>query len=125
MATHPMRDNLYQDPALAQFYDLDNRWGVDLDYCRRLADDARSVLDLGCGRGALSSLLIQGSNTRSVLGLDVDVDKISFQKRLYASVNWNLIPLTYYFFFLSLCHSCKSSWCRCVQVQTNRELVRK
>ncbi len=31
MATQPTLDNPYHDPALAQFYDLDNRWGVDLD----------------------------------------------------------------------------------------------
>ncbi len=31
MATQRSLDNLYHDPALTQFYDLDNRWDVDLD----------------------------------------------------------------------------------------------
>ncbi len=67
ISTHPTVDDLYHDPALAQFYDLDNRWGVDLDYCRRLADDARSVLDLGCGTGLLAARL---ADRREVVGVD-------------------------------------------------------
>ena len=48
-----MEDRLYSDGDLAQFYDLDNGWGPDLGYCAKLAKDAGSVLDLGCGTGAL------------------------------------------------------------------------
>jgi hypothetical protein len=44
-------DNLYHDPELARFYDLENRWGADLDYCLQRTDDARSVLDIGGGTG--------------------------------------------------------------------------
>lgn len=60
-------DRLYQDADLAQFYDLDNGWGADLDYCVRRAADARSVLDLGCGTGQLAARLAQG---REVFGVD-------------------------------------------------------
>ena len=63
----PMEDRLYRDPDLAQFYDLENRWGPDLDYCLRLAKDARSVLDLGCGTGQLAARLAEG---RHVVGVD-------------------------------------------------------
>lgn len=63
----PMEDRLYRDPDLAQFYDLENRWGPDLDYCLRLADDARSVLDLGCGTGQLAARL---SEECHVVGVD-------------------------------------------------------
>lgn len=62
-----MEDRLYQDPELAWFYDLDNPWGPDLDYCLRLATDARSVLDLGCGTGQLAARLAAG---RTVVGVD-------------------------------------------------------
>ncbi len=48
---------LYDDPGLAQFYDLANRWGPDFDFCRHLARDASSVLDLGCGTGELAAAL--------------------------------------------------------------------
>lgn len=52
-----MKDRLYSDEDLAQFYDYDNEWGEDLTYCARLAEDAASVLDLGCGTGIFLSRL--------------------------------------------------------------------
>lgn len=63
----PPIDKLYHDPALARFYDLENRWGADLDYCLHLADGARSVLDLGCGTGQLAARL---ADCRTVVGVD-------------------------------------------------------
>ena len=53
----PIEDRLYRDPELAQFYDLENQWAADLDYCLALAQDADSVLDLGCGTGQLAARL--------------------------------------------------------------------
>jgi ubiquinone/menaquinone biosynthesis C-methylase UbiE len=47
------QDRLYSDRDLAQFYDLDNGWGPDLEYCLELSQDAGSMLDLGCGTGLL------------------------------------------------------------------------
>jgi len=63
----PSEDYLYRDSDLAQFYDLDNGWGPDLDTCLELARDARSVLDLGCGTGLLAARLAEG---REVVGVD-------------------------------------------------------
>lgn len=60
-------DPLYRDPALAAFYDLENRWAADLDFCMRLATGAGSVLDLGCGTGMLAAALAPG---RRVAGVD-------------------------------------------------------
>ena len=60
-------DRLYRDPALAQFYDLDNGWAPDLDYCRHLAKDAKSILDLGCGTGLFAARMADG---RQVVGAD-------------------------------------------------------
>ena len=51
----PAGDRLYDDAALVQFYDLENSWGADFDFCARLAAEARSVLDLGCGTGQLAA----------------------------------------------------------------------
>lgn len=61
-------DRLYHDPALARFYDLENGWGADFDYCCKLAEDAGSVLDLGCGTGTLAARLTEGG--REVTGVD-------------------------------------------------------
>ena len=48
---------LYDDPALVRFYDLENGWGEDTRLCVRMAAQATSVLDLGCGTGLLLSSL--------------------------------------------------------------------
>lgn len=58
---------LYYDPLLASFYDLENRWAPDFDFCARLARHAQSVLDLGCGTGELAVHLAKG---RHVIGVD-------------------------------------------------------
>jgi SAM-dependent methyltransferase len=63
----PSVDQLYHDPALAQFYDFANQWSADLDYCQDLADDAKSVLDLGCGTGRFAASLTDG---RMVFGVE-------------------------------------------------------
>lgn len=60
-------DRLYRDPQLADFYDIENGWAPDTEYCRALARDAGSVLDLGCGTGLLAASLGQG---RRVVGVD-------------------------------------------------------
>jgi SAM-dependent methyltransferase len=61
-------DRLYSDPELVQFYDLDNDWGPDNALCARMAAEARSVLDLGCGTGRLAAAIADG--TRDVVGAD-------------------------------------------------------
>lgn len=62
-------DRLYHDPALADFYDLENAWerSGDFAFCRALAEGAASVLDLGCGTGELAVAL---SGNRTVSGVD-------------------------------------------------------
>jgi len=63
----PSPNALYDDPELAQFYDARGAARPDFDYCRTLAGEAASVLDLGCGTGELAASLAAG---RSVTGID-------------------------------------------------------
>jgi SAM-dependent methyltransferase len=63
-----MESDLYHDPDLAQFYDLENDWAADLEYCRALARADASVLDLGCGTGRFAAAL--GSAGHRVVGVD-------------------------------------------------------
>ena len=62
-----MQDPLYQDPELAQFYDIENGWNDDSRYCLTLASVGHSVLDLGCGTGLLAAAL---SDRCEVYGVD-------------------------------------------------------
>lgn len=61
-------DALYQDPALAAFYDWDNPWPADFDWFLTLVDGAGSVLDLGCGTGIFSAALAERG--AEVVGVD-------------------------------------------------------
>lgn len=61
-------DRFYGDPWFAQFYDCN--FGpdrADFAFCRHLARNAASVLDLGCGTGTLLAELSQG---REAWGVD-------------------------------------------------------
>ena len=63
----PHEDRLYQDPELARFYDLENGFAADHAFCMQLAQNASSVLDLGCGTGELAARL---ADKRRVVGVD-------------------------------------------------------
>ena len=78
MPENSASDRLYHDPELAGLYDLDNDWGADLEYCRRLAEGAPSVLDLGCGTGRLIAALAPG---RSVAGVDPAEPMLAIARR--------------------------------------------
>ncbi|HEX6564464.1 MAG TPA: class I SAM-dependent methyltransferase [Chthoniobacterales bacterium] len=59
----------YEDPRLAEIYDLDNPWAEDTDFYLSLADPGPCrVLDLGCGTGTLCCGLAQRGH--SVTGVD-------------------------------------------------------
>ena len=63
-------DRLYADPALADFYDLDNDWADDQETCARMAAEAGSVLDLGCGTGLFCATLTQRLPDIACVGVD-------------------------------------------------------
>jgi SAM-dependent methyltransferase len=63
------KDLSYEDPRLAEIYDLDNPWAQDTDFYLALAEAVPSrVLDLGCGTGTLCCALAQRGHT--VTGVD-------------------------------------------------------
>ncbi len=63
-------DRLYTDPRLVDFYDADNGWADDQEYCAGLARDAASVLDLGCGTGRFCAGLVHRYPKIDCVGVD-------------------------------------------------------
>jgi predicted RNA methylase len=47
----------YNDAAVVRFYDTENGWAEDFDFCSDLAKGRRAILDLGCGTGMLAAAL--------------------------------------------------------------------
>ncbi|WP_308219958.1 class I SAM-dependent methyltransferase [Nitratireductor sp. ZSWI3] len=66
-ATGGAVERLYGEAELARFYDMRGTDRDDFAFCRRLAQDATSILDLGCGTGALAAEL---AADRMVVGID-------------------------------------------------------
>jgi len=82
-----MTEHLFNDPDLTRFYDADNPWDADKDYCLTLARDAASVLDLGCGTGELATML---AKTRRVAGVEPAAAMLDHarQRQGWNNVRW-------------------------------------
>ncbi len=59
-------NGIYLDPDLARFYELGDKPRSDFEHCRQLASKATSMLDLGCGTGALAVSLAQTTYVTAV-----------------------------------------------------------
>lgn len=64
-----LEDRLYTDADLVQFYDLENGWGPDVEFCASLCQHADSLLDLGCGTGLFAARMAVCGTAR-VTGVD-------------------------------------------------------
>lgn len=86
--TNQTIDALYNDPRLADFYDIDNGWYDDTRTCLGLAHEAESVLDLGCGTGLLASAIAQSG--AAVTGVDPAAAMLEIARRREggARVTW-------------------------------------
>ena len=81
----------YNDPDVAQFYDIENGWAEDFDFCSDLAKGRRAILDLGCGTGMLAAALTRRTDCL-VVGVDPAAAMLALakQRRGGASVSWVL-----------------------------------
>lgn len=69
------------DPRLVALYDIDNPPGDDHEHYRGLADRlrAKTIIDLGCGTGILTTTLTGPG--RTVTGIDPDAGMLEFARR--------------------------------------------
>ncbi len=71
----------YSDDEAAALYDLLNPWGRADDFYLALALEARSVLDVGCGTGALLRRAREAGHRGRLCGVDPDESRLSVARR--------------------------------------------
>lgn len=79
--------NTYSDDEAAALYDLLNPWGRSDDFYLKLALEAPSVLDVGCGTGALLRRAREDGHEGRLCGVDPDESRLSVARRR-ADVEW-------------------------------------
>ena len=77
----------HSDEQAAALYDVLNRWGPSDDFYLGLAMEARSVLDVGCGTGALLHRAREAGHTGRLCGVDPDDARLNVARRR-ADVEW-------------------------------------
>src|SRR6202167_6477485 len=84
-----MPDRLFSDARLAALYDLFCASRNDLDFYLNLAMTARSVLDVGCGTGAMLHRARESGHTGRLCGLDPAAGMLE-QARKRSDIEWIL-----------------------------------
>ena len=72
---------MYSDEEAAALYDVLNAWGPSDDFYLALVMDAKSVLDIGCGTGALLHQARQVGHTGRLCGVDPDRAMLGVARR--------------------------------------------
>jgi SAM-dependent methyltransferase len=79
---------MYSDEAAAALYDVLNPWGPSDAFYLALVMDAASVLDVGCGRGALLHRARQAGHAGRLCGLDPDPAMLGVARRRRTDIEW-------------------------------------
>ena len=79
----------YSDEEAAALYDVLNPWGPSDDFYLGLAMDAGSVLDVGCGTGALLHRAREAGHSGRLCGVDPDAASLNVARRR-ADLEWVL-----------------------------------
>jgi ubiquinone/menaquinone biosynthesis C-methylase UbiE len=87
--TRAVADHLFSDVRLAALYDLFCGGRKDFDFYLKLVMSANSVLDVGCGTGALLHRAKEAGHTGRLCGLDPAVGMLE-QARRRSDVEWIL-----------------------------------
>ncbi|MFC3575823.1 class I SAM-dependent methyltransferase [Streptomyces yaanensis] len=85
-----MADRAFSDAALAGLYDALYPWGPSDDFYLGLVMSARSVLDVGCGTGALLARARENGHDGRLCGLDPAAAMLVQARRRAPGVDWVL-----------------------------------
>ena len=77
----------YSDEQAAALYDVLNPWGMSDDFYLSLVMEAGSVLDVGCGTGALLHRAREAGHAGRLCGLDPDEASLNVARRR-ADIEW-------------------------------------
>ena len=69
----------YSDEDAAALYDVLNPWGPSDDFYLAMMLDVRSVLDVGCGTGALLHRAREAGHTGRLCGVDPDEASLTWR----------------------------------------------
>ena len=89
MRTSPTPDHLFSDVRLAALYDLFSAGRDDFDFYMKLVTSAISVLDVGCGTGALLHMAREAGHSGRLCGVDPAVGMLE-QARRRLDIEWIL-----------------------------------
>jgi ubiquinone/menaquinone biosynthesis C-methylase UbiE len=87
MSTRTGADHLFSDVRLAALYDLFCEGRKDFDFYLKLAMSANSVLDVGCGTGALLHRAREAGHAGRLCGLDPAAGMLQ-QARKNSDIEW-------------------------------------
>jgi len=80
---------VYSDEEAAALYELLNPWGPSDDFYLALVMDAKSVLDIGCGTGALLHRARLAGHAGRLCGVDPDAASLDIARR-QTEIEWRL-----------------------------------
>jgi SAM-dependent methyltransferase len=83
----PFAQATYSDEEAAALYDVLNPWGLSDDFYLALVMSATSVLDVGCGTGALLHRAREVGHRGRLCGLDPDHARLGVA-RFHADIEW-------------------------------------
>ncbi|TVR75698.1 MAG: methyltransferase domain-containing protein, partial [Sphaerobacteraceae bacterium] len=76
-----MNEAVYDDPAIAELYELLNAWAVSDDFYLDWVMASESVLDVGCGTGLILRRAREQGHSGRLVGLDPSGSMLEIGRR--------------------------------------------
>ncbi len=83
-----MNEAVYDDPAIAELYELLNAWATSDDFYLEWVMAAESVLDVGCGTGLILRRAREQGHSGRLVGLDPSGSMLEIGRRDRDDIEW-------------------------------------